>query len=323
MHHSDRQTRSHLMELFEQQGFHPRTDLGQNFLIDLNLLEYVVNEAELSDRDVVLEIGAGTGGMTTFLAQRAAAVVSVEVDRRIIEFTRQAVAPYSNVTLLHQDALKSKHTFAPEVVAALREKLAEGPDRRLKLVANLPYSIATPVISNLVASELPWNRMVVTIQLELGERMNAKPGTSDYSALSAWLQSQCRVRILKRLPPTVFWPRPKVNSAIVLVTPKPTGRDAIADRAFFQDFLRRLFTQRRKFLRSVLVSMFRKELAKEDIDGLLAEMKFDEKTRAEALEPAVLVDLANRFHARLAAVGDAEPSPRKKRDKSRRGEEEE
>jgi 16S rRNA (adenine1518-N6/adenine1519-N6)-dimethyltransferase len=293
MSDAERQTRSHLVELFEQQGFRPRTDLGQNFLIDLNLLEYVVEQANLGPDDVVLEVGAGTGGMTTFLARSAAAVVSVEVDRRIIEITRQSVAPYANVTLLHQDALKNKNRIAAEVVEAVEAQLAEAPGRRLKLVANLPYSIATPIVSNLVASDLPWERMVVTIQWELGARMTAKPGTSDYSALSVWLQSQCRVKILKRLPPSVFWPRPKVNSAIVRLFPDPPRRKQIHDRAFFQDFVRQVFTQRRKFLRSVLVSMYRKEIAKDEIDRMLTELHLGEKVRAEELEPEVLVEISN------------------------------
>ena len=280
----ERQTRSHLKSLFHERGLHPRTDLGQNFLIDLNLLEFVVQEADLGPDDVVLEIGAGTGGMTTFLARQAAAVVSVEVDRRIIELTRAAVAPYANVTLLNQDALKNKNRFAPEVLDAVESRLAEAPGRRLKLIANLPYNIATPVISNLVASDLPWERMVVTIQWELGERMIAEPGTSDYSALSVWLQSQCRVKMLKRLPPSVFWPRPKVNSAIVKLRPDERARRQIADRPFFQDFLRRLFTQRRKYLRGVLHSMYRKELTKEQVDALLAEIELKENVRAEQPE---------------------------------------
>jgi len=182
MKETDRQTRSYLMTLFEQQGVHPRTDLGQNFLIDLNLVEYIVEEAELTPSDVVLEIGAGTGGMTTQLAQQAAAVVSVEVDANMHRLARAAVEPFENVTLLRCDALKNKNNFHPVVLDAIQEQLDADPDRRLKLVANLPYSIATPVVSNLVATDLPWVRMVVTIQYELGLRMRAKPRTSHYGS---------------------------------------------------------------------------------------------------------------------------------------------
>src|SRR5690606_3080298 len=147
--------------------------------VDLNILEFVVASAELTKHDVVLEVGAGTGGMTAFMAKEAGAVVSVEVDSNMAAMARMAIAPFDNVTLINSDALKNKNHFRPEVVDAIRAELAKDPARRLKLVANLPYSIATPVVSNLVASDLPWTKMVVTIQLELGQRMCARPGKSN------------------------------------------------------------------------------------------------------------------------------------------------
>jgi 16S rRNA (adenine1518-N6/adenine1519-N6)-dimethyltransferase len=301
MKHTQRQTRSHLMELFERHGFHPRTDLGQNFLIDLNLVEYIVRQAELGPRDVVLEVGAGTGGMTTFLAHQAGAVVSVEYDRNMHALAAEAVAGFENVTLLQTDALKNKNHFSRPVLEAVAAKLAEASTRRLKLVANLPYSIATPIVSNLVATDLPWERMVVTIQLELAERMAAGPGSPQYGALSVWLQSQCEVTVLKRLNPTVFWPRPKVNSAIVRIVPEAAGREAIADRPFFQDFLRRLFQKRRKLMRSTLVGMYRKQLDKSAVDAVLDELGFDEHARAEQLDTDTLRRLANRLYNALHA----------------------
>ena len=161
----------------------------------------------------------------------------MEYDPLMARLTAAAVAGCDNVKLLYQDVLRNKNHLAEEVLERLRveglglrvetaenEATASDPQPStldpqpcLKLVANLPYHVATPVISNLIATELPWSRMVVTIQLELAERMAAEPGTADYSALSVWLQSQCRIEILRRLPPTVFWPRPKVDSAIVRI----------------------------------------------------------------------------------------------------------
>lgn len=299
MKSADRQTRSYLMDLFAEHGFNPRTDLGQNFLIDLNIIDFIVDEAELTSNDVVLEVGAGTGGMTSFLAQTAAAVISVELDTNMHMLASQIAEPYENVTLLHCDALKNKNHFNPVVLEAVERELAVDPNRRLKLVANLPYSIATPVVSNLVATELPWARMVVTIQYELGLRMRAKPGTSHYGSLSVWLQSQCRVKLLKKLGPTVFWPRPQVNSAIMKITPNRGAAAQIADRRFFQDYIRRLFHQRRKLLRSVLVGMYRKQMAKTEIDDVLSSMDFSETARAEELPVETHVDLANRLHARI------------------------
>jgi len=289
---AQRQTRSHLMTLFEHQGMRPRGDLGQNFLIDLNLVEYVVEQAQLGPDDVVLEIGAGAGGLTVFLAPAAGDVVSVEVDHRVHALARAATALHPNVTLLLTDALRDKNHFAPEVLEAVTARLAARPGGTLKLVANLPYCIATPVISNLVASDLPWSLMVVTIQWEMAERMRAKPGSDDYGALSIWLQSQCRVQVLKKLGASVFWPRPQVDSAIVRLEPDPLRRAAIGDRAFFHDFIRRLFTQRRKSLRSVLVSMYEDQLERTRIDAMLASMQLPDGARAEQLDVPVLVELA-------------------------------
>lgn len=297
-----RQTRSYLRQLFERQGLHPRTDLGQNFLIDVNLIEFVVRSAELTKDDVVLEVGPGTGGMTTFMAREAGHVISVEIDRNMFRLASEATAGSDNVTLLNTDALQSKHRLAPALLEAIEQQLAVSPERQLKLVANLPYNAATPVMSNLVASELPWTRMVVTIQYELGERMASGPSSPHYGALPVWLQSQCNVMLLRKIGPTAFWPRPKVDSAVVQVDPAPDRRALIDDRAFFHDFIRRLFQQRRKLLRSVLAAMFKRELGKEGIDQVLASLSIGESARAEELPVSTLVQLGNRIGAELAKV---------------------
>lgn len=306
------------MSLFKRHGLHPRTDLGQNFLIDLNILDFVVREAHLEkDRDVVLEVGAGTAGMTSFLSDGAAAVVSVEVDGVMHKMASEVLAGRENVTLMRTDALKNKNQIAPAVLDAVRvelDKLATlntDPERppRLKLVANLPYNIATPIISNLAGSDLPWSRMVAMIQLELGQRMAARPGDAgdagggggSYGALSAWIQNLAGVKVLKKVPPSVFWPRPGVHSAVVRLNKNPRAREQIADLRFFQDFLRRLFHHRRKLMRGVLCGMYRKELEKSEVDAVLAAEGYDPNARAEAFDPTQLRDLANAFHAAIEA----------------------
>jgi 16S rRNA (adenine1518-N6/adenine1519-N6)-dimethyltransferase len=294
-----RQTRSHLMDLFARHGFHPRTDFGQNFLIDLNLVDVLAREGRLGPKDVVLEVGTGTGSLTTQLAAFAAEVITVEIDDRMVKLAHEVIDPLENVTLLHRDALKNKNHFSEEVLELIAERLAEDSGRRLKLVANLPYSIATPIVSNLVATDIDWERIVVTIQWELAERMTAAPSTRDYGALSVWLQAQCHVKTLRRLSPTVFWPRPKVQSAIVRLVPDPVGKRRIIDRVFFQDFLRRGFQQRRKHFRGVLAGMYRKQISKADIDSAMAETGIPEKTRAEQIEVAGLVELGNRLYQRI------------------------
>ncbi|NOX54634.1 MAG: ribosomal RNA small subunit methyltransferase A [Planctomycetes bacterium] len=310
MKEAARQTRSYLMELFERHGFHPRTDLGQNFLIDLNLVEYIVRQAEVSSRDVVLEVGAGTGGLTTFLAQNAAHVVSVEVDRSMFQLAQEAVQSFPNVTLLNRDALRNKNTLDPEILQLVQQQLRTEPGRRFKLVSNLPFNIATPVVSNLVATDLPWERMVVTIQLELAQKMTAAPSSSQYGALSVWIQSQCQAKILRKLAPTVFWPRPKVFSAILRISPDAERQRQIEDREFFHDFLRRLFHQRRKFLRRVLVGMYRKQLEKCEVDAVLQSLAIDQNTRAEQLDVETLVELSNRLRRAIADAGGPEPASR-------------
>lgn len=290
------------MELFNKHGFNPRSDLGQNFLIDINLIEFAVRAAELSKDDLVLEVGPGTGGMTTFLSAEAGRVISVEVDCNMFALATEATQHCDNVTLINCDILKNKNTIAPEITDLLQGTLEARPGSNLKLVANLPYSVATPVISNLVASDLPWQKMVCTIQLELGEKMIAEPGTSSYGSLSVWMQSQCSVRIIRRLGPKVFWPRPKVNSAIVSIWRHDGRGDRIEDRKFFLDFLRRLFHHRRKLLRRVLVAMYSKQLSKPEVDAILEEQGHGRETRAEALDVPTLVKLGNKF---CTAVRDA------------------
>jgi 16S rRNA (adenine1518-N6/adenine1519-N6)-dimethyltransferase len=193
-----RQTRSHLLELFRQHGLNPRGDLGQNFLIDVNLIEFVVRHGDPGPQDVVLEVGTGTGGMTAFLARGAGHVVSVDIDRNMSALAAEAVQGCRNVTLVNEDILKNKNTLAPAVTTLLCQLLATIPGSRLKLIANLPYSVGTPVISNLMASDLPWERMVCTIQWELAEKMSAEAGRAGYGALSVWIQSQATVRVLRR-----------------------------------------------------------------------------------------------------------------------------
>ncbi|MBS0260412.1 MAG: ribosomal RNA small subunit methyltransferase A [Planctomycetes bacterium] len=302
---AERQTRSSLMDLFQQQGLHPRHDLGQNFLIDLNLIDYILAQAELDRDDVVLEVGAGTGGLTTGLGHSAGAVVSIEVDHRVFPLAQQATSHLSNVTLINCDALKNKNHFAPQVLEALQKELAVSPNRRLKLVANLPYCIGTPVMSNLLASEFPLAGMVVTIQWELAERIRARPDSGHYGALSAWIQSQCHVKVLRKLPPTVFWPRPGVDSAILKVVPSAELRQRIRDRAFFHDFLRQLFTQRRKSLRNVLAGMYRDHFTKTAIDEVLKSIDLAEGTRAEMLDCDALVKLAETVQQQIAPRQDA------------------
>ncbi len=299
-----RQTRSYLMALFRDHGYNPRSDLGQNFLIDVNLIELVVRSADLGPDDVVLEVGAGTGGMTAFLAAQAARVVSIEIDPRMYQLAASAVEHCTNVVLLNRDILKNKNRLCPEIMQVIEEAVKSVPGGRLKLVANLPYSVATPVISNVIASELPWTRIVATIQWELAEKMAASPGSPVFGALSAWIQAQSSIRIIRRMGPNVFWPRPKVDSAIISIWRDEDLAARIADRSFLHDFLRRLFHHRRKLVRSVVAGMYRMQLDKSAVDAILAEQQLRPDLRAEQIDIETLIRLANRVRQAVLAAGD-------------------
>ncbi len=302
---SPRQTVSFLIQRFREAGIRPVNKYGQNFLVDLNLVQLLVDAADIGPADVVLEIGTGTGSLTALIAEKAAAVVTVEVDRNLFQLASDQLLAYTNVTLLQQDALKNKNCLDPRLIAAVREQLQADGRRRLKLVANLPFHIATPIVSNLLSTEFLPVSMTVTIQKELAERITARPRCKDYSALSVWMQSQCDTTIIRIMPPSVFWPRPKVESAIIQIVPQPDRRNRIPDLAFFHTFVRAMFFHRRKFLRSELVSAFKDRLEKTDVDAVLGQQKLDPMCRAEELDVAELLALCEAVRARLAQDGRA------------------
>ncbi|MEX2138528.1 MAG: 16S rRNA (adenine(1518)-N(6)/adenine(1519)-N(6))-dimethyltransferase RsmA [Pirellulales bacterium] len=288
-----RQTLSFLKRRFSEVGLNLVKRHGQNFLIDLNLLHLLIETADLQPNDVVLEIGTGTGSLTVQMAPRVAAVVTVEIDRRLHQLASEELIDADNVTMLLQDALRNKNNFDEAVLDAARQRLDEQPGRQLKLVANLPYSIATPVISNLLLTGITPVSMTVTIQKELADRIVARPGTKDYGALSIWVQSQCRAEIVRLLPPEAFWPRPLITSAIVHLQVLPEKRARIGDLRYFHDFVRSMFFHRRKFLRSVVISALKDKLDKGQIDEVLAEQGFAANTRAEQLSVEAMIALCD------------------------------
>ena len=295
-----RQTRAYHVKRFAEVGIRPQTQHGQNFLIDLNLQELIIRAAALEPDDVVLEVGTGTGSLTALMSPQVAAIITVELDRRLFQLSREALADFENVEMLQQDVLKNKNQLHPTVVEAVRARLDEAPQRRFKFVANLPFNVATPVISNLLASSIVPETMTITIQKELADRIMAQPSTKDYSALSIWFQSQCRIELVRVMPPTVFWPQPKVTSAILQIELQHDLRRRIPDLAFFHVFVRSLFFHRRKLLRRVLRSAFKDRLTKDDVDEVLAELGFADTIRAEQLDIDTVLVLCEAFRARLA-----------------------
>jgi 16S rRNA (adenine1518-N6/adenine1519-N6)-dimethyltransferase len=290
-----RQTKTFLIDRFREMGIRPTTRHGQNFLIDLNLQRVIVDAAELTSDDVVLEIGTGTGALSASMAERAGAVVTVELDVHLFELASEQLFDLPNVTMLRQDALRNKNNFDDRVMDAVGEQLAAAPGRRLKLVANLPYNIATPVVSNMLLCPHVPHSMTVTIQKELADRIMAPPSTKDYGALSVWIQSQCSVELVRLLPPSVFWPVPKVSSAVIRIVVDPERRAAIPDLGCFHQLTKALFLHRRKFLRANIVAAMKRHLTKEQVDSLMAEMGFAADVRTEQLDVATLLELVERI----------------------------
>ncbi len=278
-------------------GIQPATRHGQNFLIDLNLQQIIVDSANLTDADVVLEVGTGTGALTASMAKRAAAVVTVEIDGHLFELASEELLDYDNVTMLRQDALKNKNQFDARVMEAVGERLAEAPGRRFKLAANLPYNIATPVLSNLLLCEHVPHTMVATIQKELADRIVAQPWSKDYGALSVWMQCQAKTEIVRIMPPSVFWPTPKVDSAIVRIMVDAERRTSIPDLRFSHQFIRAIFLHRRKFLRANVVSALKQHLSKDQVDEILAQMELNPDARTEQLDVPTLLRLTELVRA--------------------------
>ena len=290
---SHHQTISFLTHRFAEVGIEPRTRHGQNFLIDLNLIRLLVDAANLTTDDVVLEVGTGTGSLTALLAAQAAGVITVEIDSRLHQLASEELFGVGNVIMLLQDALKNKNTLDAGLLATIAQSLQQHPNSRFKLVANLPYNIATPILSNLLECPTPPVSMTATIQKELADRILASPGTKDYGALSIWIQSQCRVQLVCVLPPSVFWPRPKVTSAIVHIDRDDQLRGQIVDLAFFHQFVRSLFFHRRKLLRSVLSAGYKDQLSKANIDALLTDLGLSPDSRAEQLDVPTVIRLSD------------------------------
>jgi 16S rRNA (adenine1518-N6/adenine1519-N6)-dimethyltransferase len=292
---SPRQTLTYLRNLMDSRGIHPKNKLGQNFLIDLNLLSVIVHAAELSRQDLVLEVGSGTGSLTNRLAEQAGAVLSIEIDWDFFALAREVVAGRPNVALLCADILKNKNLLNPEVLAKLAELQRELGCSHLKLIANLSYAVATPVIANFLISEFSLERMVVMVQWEIAERLQARPGTKAYGALAVLVQSLADVEMIRRrVPPAVFWPRPQVASAIVCIRPSFAKRQRVGDALRFRNFLRDLYTHRRKNLRGALSSLPSGRRNKAAVDQRLAGLGLDPTVRAE--------DLSIEQHLRLCAA---------------------
>lgn len=238
--------------LLEQHGLSPRRTLGQNFVVDPNTVRRIARLAGVSSGDVVVEIGAGLGSLTAALAETGAHVVAVEVDRGIVPVLREQMNPHPNVEVHEADAM---HLDWGDFITEMNARLGRAHDAAVTIVANLPYNIATPLVADLLDRVPEVRAMLVMVQAEVGERFCAAPGTGAYGAVSVKIAYWARAEIVGNVPPTVFLPRPKVDSALVRITRHDKPTVEVADSEALFSLVRAGFAKRRKMLRSALAGV--------------------------------------------------------------------
>lgn len=280
-----------------------RKKYGQNFLVDTHMLEKIVDCAELTKEDCVLEIGPGIGTMTQYLAERAGKVIVVEIDGDLIPILKDTLGGYDNVTIIHQDILKvDLEQLAEEYIvgkkinfADRQESIAEGKYSSFKVVANLPYYITTPIIMNLLEKKVPLDNITIMVQKEVAERMQVGPGTKDYGALSLAVQYYAKPEVMVSVPPECFMPRPKVASAVIRLTLYSEPPVKVSDPEYMFRLIRASFNQRRKTLANGLSNDSGLHLTRETVIEVLRQMDLSETIRGEALTLEQFGELADRL----------------------------
>lgn len=296
-----RHTKRDLVKIFKQRGLRANRLLGQNFLVDHNVLDFICRAGDVSADDVVLEIGAGTGLLTEHLARAGAEVVAVEIDRNLFQIACEYVGDPGNVLMLCCDIHGKRQRINPDVQAALEKTVA--PGMRLKVISNLPYCISSDLLVSLLEMQLeagwpgasPVERMVLTVQREFGGRLLARSGTRDYSPLTVLLRAQAEVKRLKNLPPSVFWPVPRVGSSIIRIAPDAERRSQIADYARLKAVVKALFSQRRKTTVSALRGLAPRRLSNADITAALQAAGVSPNARADGLRVSEIMALSNKI----------------------------
>ena len=267
-------TKSNTKEIIERHGFTFKKSFGQNFLTDTNILNKIVNAADLTDEVGVIEIGPGIGALTEFIARKAKKVVAYEIDPRLIPILAETLAPYDNVKVIHQDILKA------DVASMIEEEFKDV--KEIAVVANLPYYITTPIL----------------MQKEVAERLSAKPGSKDYNALSIAVQYYTEAKIALTVPKTVFIPAPNVDSAVVRLTRREQPAVEVINEDFFMEVVHGAFKQRRKTLQNNLNQHFA-DLTKEEVTAVLEEAGILPNRRGESLSIEEFAKLSNAFYQHL------------------------
>lgn len=272
------------IEIIQKYEFMFQKKFGQNFLIDTHVLEKIISAAGITKDDCVLEIGPGIGTMTQYLAENAGHVVAVEIDRNLIPILKETLADYDNVTVINEDILRVD-------IKALDEEYNGG--KPIKVVANLPYYITTPIIMGLFESGVPIDNITVMVQKEVADRMKEGPGSKDYGALSLAVQYYAEPEIVANVPPNCFIPRPNVGSAVIRLTRHKEMPVEMKDPALMFKIIRASFNQRRKTLQNGLGNAPELPYTKEQIAAAIAEMGLTPTIRGEALSLAQFAQLSD------------------------------
>lgn len=272
------------IEIIQKYEFMFQKKFGQNFLIDTHVLEKIISAAGITKNDCVLEIGPGIGTMTQYLAENAEHVVAVEIDRNLIPILKETLADYDNVTVINEDILRVD-------IKALAEEYNGG--KPIKVVANLPYYITTPIIMGLFESGVPIDNITVMVQKEVADRMKEGPGSKDYGALSLAVQYYAEPEIVANVPPNCFIPRPNVGSAVIRLTRHKEMPVEVKDPALMFKIIRASFNQRRKTLQNGLGNASELPYTKEQIAAAIAEMGLTPTIRGEALSLAQFAQLSD------------------------------
>ena len=279
-------TPSATKEIINKYSFAFQKKFGQNFLIDSNVLESIIRGAEITKDDFVLEIGPGIGTMTQYLCEAARQVVAVEIDKMLIPILEDTLSEYDNVEVINQDVLKVD-------IKSLAEEKNNG--KPIKVVANLPYYITTPIIMGLFESGVPIDSITIMVQKEVADRMQTGPGSKDYGALSLAVQYYATAKVILNVSATCFMPRPNVDSAVIKLTRHKEPTVNVADEKLMFKIIRASFNQRRKTLVNGLKNSPELSFSKEQIDKAIEKIGKPETIRGEALTLEEFAELANAF----------------------------
>lgn len=270
--------------VLQKYQFNFQKKFGQNFLIDTHVLDKIIAAADITEEDFVLEIGPGIGTMTQYLCENAREVTAVEIDKKLISILEDTLGSYDNVTVINEDILKVD-------IGKLAEEKNGG--KPIKVVANLPYYITTPIIMGLFESHVPIDSITVMVQKEVADRMQVGPGTKDYGALSLAVQYYAKPEIVANVPPNCFMPRPKVGSAVIRLTRHEKTPVEVEDEKLMFRIIRASFNQRRKTLVNGLNNAPDIPVSKENIAKAIQELGVSESIRGEALTLEQFAKLSN------------------------------